>query len=293
MHYIRCNHCQKLIEVKSQYMTFCPECQYKLDNSFTSWQIQNPGKSYADYLSEVTVSDSALEGVKEQRKIGKQIGRSKAARRMGWALGVALVAAIIGGSIYWFAGRNRGSESIKDILSQTWKISYYEDLGATLKFPYQLETESSFTADSLQSDPAYQALDTAQQQEKQVILSAINKRWSEAGVISVTASRIDYKPDFGVNREVATGQILMGMLNENGLQGFEYFRNDYTVPNVKARSLSGNYLLGPKAFEFRALMAQYEHTVWYFMVAYPRSEPEGLLVAERFFNGILLDRKLQ
>lgn len=293
MHYIRCNHCQKLIEVKSQYMTFCPECQYKLDNSFTAWQAQNPGKSYADYLSEVTVSDSALEGVKEQRRIGKQIGRGRAARRMTWALVIAVVAAVIGGTVYWFAGRNAGSESIKSILSQTWKISYYEDLGATLKFPYQLETESSFTADSLQNDPAYQGLDTTQQQEKQVILSALNKRWTEAGVISVTASRIDYKPDFGVNRDVATGQILMGMLNENGLRGFEYFRNDYTVPNIKARSLSGNYLLGPEAFEFRALMAQYEHTVWYFMVAYPRSEPEGLLVAERFFNGILLDRKLQ
>ena len=39
-------------------------------------------------------------------------------------------------------------------------------------------------------------------------------------------------------------------------------------------------------------MAQYGHTVWYFMVAYPRSKPEGLLVAERFFKGILIDRQL-
>ena len=87
-------------------------------------------------------------------------------------------------------------------------------------------------------------------------------------------------------------QILLDMLQENGLQGFEFYRNDYSVPNVRARSLSGSYLLGVEAFEFRALMAQYGHTVWYFMVAYPRSKPEGLLVAERFFQGILIDRRL-
>ena len=106
------------------------------------------------------------------------------------------------------------------------------------------------------------------------------------------ASRIDYQPDFGVNRDIATRQILLSMLHENGLQGFEFFRNDYSIPNIEARSLSGSYLLGVEAFEFRALMAQYGHTVWYFMVAYPRSKPEGLLVAERFFKGILIDRQL-
>ena len=72
-----------------------------------------------------------------------------------------------------------------------------------------------------------------------------------------------------------------------------FFRNDYSIPNIEARSLSGSYLLGVEAFEFRALMAQYGHTVWYFMVAYPRSKPEGLLVAERFFKGILIDRQLR
>ena len=82
------------------------------------------------------------------------------------------------------------------------------------------------------------------------------------------------------------------MLHENGLQGFDFYRNDYSIPNIDARSLSGSYLLGVEAFEFRALMAQYGHTVWYFMVAYPRSKPEGLLVAERFFKGILIDRQL-
>lgn len=133
---------------------------------------------------------------------------------------------------------------------------------------------------------------TADTLQRQIVLNAVSRQWSEPGVISVTASRIDYQPDFGVDRDIATRQILLNMLQENNLQGFEFYRNDYSIPNVQARSLSGSYLLGPEAFEFRALMAQYGHTVWYFMVAYPRSKPEGLLVAERFFKGILIDRQL-
>lgn len=290
MYHIKCNHCGKLVEVKSEYMIFCPACKHKMDNSYVAWKTSHPGKSYADYLSEMCVSDTALEGVKEQRRIGRLIGRGRAAKRAGIALGIAVVVTLLGIGGYWAWNRYNRSASITALLNKAWQISYYEDLGATLKFPFPLQNEAAFSADSLQSETDSITADTMQ---KQVILSAASRRWSEPGVLNVTASRIDYQADFGVDREIATRQILMNMLHENSLQGFEFFRNDYSIPNVDARSLSGSYLLGVEAFEFRALMAQYGHTVWYFMVAYPQSKPEGLLVAERFFNGILIDRQLQ
>lgn len=289
MHYIQCNHCGKLVEIKSQYMVFCPACKRKMDNSFTEWRKRNPGGSYTAYLDEMAVSESALQGVRDQRRIGRAIMRGKAARRGLLALGIALVVTILGIGGYWAWNRYNRSGSINALLNKAWQISYYDDLGTTLKFPFTLEKESAFTADSLQRDNDRLTADSLQ---RQIVLNAVSRRWAEPGTVSVTASRIDYQPDFGVNRDIATRQILLSMLHENGLQGFEFFRNDYSIPNIEARSLSGSYLLGVEAFEFRALMAQYGHTVWYFMVAYPRSKPEGLLVAERFFKGILIDRQL-
>lgn len=289
MHYIKCSHCGKLVEIKSQYMVFCPACNKKMDNSYAEWSKRNPGQSYEEYLSELAVSDIALEGVREQRKIGRAIVRGKAAKRAVIALGIAVLLTVLGFGGYWAWARYNRSASINALLNKAWQISYYDDLGATLKFPFPLEAETGFSADSLQRENDRITADTVQ---RQVVLGAVSRQWSEPGVISVTASRIDYQPDFGVDRDIATRQILLNMLQENNLQGFEFYRNDYSTPNVQARSLSGSYLLGPEAFEFRALMAQYGHTVWYFMVAYPRSKPEGLLVAERFFKGILIDRQL-
>lgn len=289
MHYIKCSHCGKLVEIKSQYMVFCPACNKKMDNSYAEWNKRNPGQSYEKYLSELAVSDTALEGVREQRKIGRAIVRGKAAKRAVIALGIAVLVTVLGFGGYWAWARYNRSASINALLNKAWQISYYDDLGATLKFPFPLEAETGFSADSLQRENDRITADTVQ---RQVVLGAVSRQWSEPGVISVTASRIDYQPDFGVDRDIATRQILLNMLQENNLQGFEFYRNDYSTPNVQARSLSGSYLLGPEAFEFRALMAQYGHTVWYFMVAYPRSKPEGLLVAERFFKGILIDRQL-
>lgn len=289
MHYIKCSHCGKLVEIKSQYMVFCPACNKKMDNSYAEWSKRNPGQSYEKYLSELAVSDTALEGVREQRKIGRAIVRGKAAKRAVIALGIAVLLTVLGFGGYWAWARYNRSASINALLNKAWQISYYDNLGATLKFPFPLEAETGFSADSLQRENDRITADTVQ---RQVVLGAVSRQWSEPGVISVTASRIDYQPDFGVDRDIATRQILLNMLQENNLQGFEFYRNDYSTPNIQARSLSGSYLLGPEAFEFRALMAQYGHTVWYFMVAYPRSKPEGLLVAERFFKGILIDRQL-
>lgn len=288
MYYIKCNHCEALVEVKSQYMTFCPQCKHKMDNSFANWKLRNPQGDYKEYLGQVCVSGSAVEGVRSQRQIGRLIGRGRAAKRMVVALGVALglTAVVIAGYV-WISRATRGA-SITAIMDRTWKINYYEDLGVTLKFPHNMTVDGGDS--SAYSPTAASAMidSVAMVDTTQVILSTVSRRWSSPGVIGVTATRIDYEPDFGVDREVATRQILMSMLQENDLKGFEFFRNDYSIPNIEGRSLAGSYLLGVEAFEFRALMAQHNNTVWYFMVAYPRSTPEGGLVAERFFKGILI-----
>jgi hypothetical protein len=308
MHYIQCNHCGELIEVKSEYMAFCPLCQAKLANSFAIWRGRsvNQGRSFAEYLAEVAVDGVAVSGVREQRRIGRAIRRSSAGRRVLMALAVIVpMVLLLGGGYVWYGERNGVRDtSVKNLLGDrvVWKVAYYADLGVSLKFPHPLAlatTTVAMGADSLQTDSA---LNAQLQAQGQVITGVVSRQWSneqgDDGIISVSASRIDYRPDFGVDREVATGQILQGMLAGNvaeggdRLQAFEFFKNDYAVPNVEARSLAGSYLLGVQAFEFRALMAQVGHTVWYFMVAYPRDTPEGILVAERFFRSILIDRRL-
>lgn len=280
-YFIKCNHCGELTEVHSQYMTFCPHCQAKMDNSFALWSAREAAAgrecSFADYLSQVCVSGAAIEGVREQRRIGRLMGRGRSARRWVLSLVVAIVVVALGVLGYIAISRYMSARSIKAIMEQTWRINYYKDMGVTLKFPYNLTLTPVIESDSAASDSV------------QVVLSSVTRSWSEPKVLMVNAMRIDYEPDFGVNRDVATRQILMSMLQNNELQAFEFFQNDYSMPGLEARMLSGSYLIGIDPFEFRALMVQRESTVWYFMVAYPRADPEGLLVADRLFKGILIE----
>ncbi len=277
MRYLKCNHCGQLVEVKSEYMVFCPKCHEKLDNSFTAWHTRHPGGTFADYLSQHTVSPEAVSGLSQQRRLTRRFKRGGNLRRGGVALITALGMVLIFGAIYWGMHRDQRDPSLARLLDAPWRSTYYEDLGASIKFPHELLAVADTTSLRVKEDTT------------QIITAIATRRWSEPSKVSVTASRISYRPDFGVDRDIASSQILMSMLESGEVQGFEVFRNDYSIEGFSARILSGSYLIGPDPFEFRALMAQRRHTVWYFMVAYPRSAPEGLLIADRFFNGVVIE----
>jgi len=278
MHYIKCNKCSRLVEVKSEYMVLCPGCKRKMDNSYPAWHEKNTDATFRDYLSEVCVSREALEGVGDQQKITKSIGRGRSTKRWFIALGIAI--AVTAGAI-WGVNLYKGSRqaaAVKALLNSAWKIAYYEDLTATVKFPYELNPQPMMNADSLNSDST------------QVVLGAVGRRWAQEAVASVTATRIEYRPDFGINRDMATEQILTAIVQDNGVRGLRYVPSDYSMGSgFSARMFTGSYLIGPQPYEFRAVMAIRDNIAWYFMVSYFRDMPEGTLVADKFFNGILID----
>lgn len=277
-YYIKCDRCQSLVEIKSQYMVMCPHCKRKMNNSFTEWQHKNPQGEYRDYLQGVCVSSDAIKGVGEQRRITRLLGRKRSFKWLSVALAVAVLVTALSITGYYLYERAARGASIKSLLAEGWKLDFYEDLSVTLKFPYQLEAASAVAVDSAGTDST------------QVVISSVVRRWSRPDVANVSALKIDYKPDFGVDRQAATEQILMAVVSENNIQGFRYVPSDYSMGNgIKARMLSGSYLIDIKAYEFRAVMAIRDNTVWYFMVSYLREMPEGTLLAEKFFNGILIN----
>lgn len=277
-HYIKCSHCKELISVKSEYMMLCPHCQKKLDNSYREWSKKNIGATFEQYLAQECVSQTAISGLDDQRKISRKIGISRNVKRLAAATAIALVVIAAGiWGIIAYKDSQKGA-SINAILNDTWKIRYYEELGATVKFPFEL-TEQANVADS----------SLTLSDSTQTIVGYTSRSWSRVGVTAVVASRVDFAPAFGTNREGATQQILQSIVNNNEMKGFEFVPSDYTMsPGVKARMFSGSYLIKAEAYQFRAVMIVRGDKVWYFMVAYLRSMPEGTLLAEKFFKGILI-----
>ncbi|GEM_PF-6952435 len=50
MAYIRCTSCNESNPVTSEYQTFCQECNAKLEPNYQSWLLQNPGKTFQEFV---------------------------------------------------------------------------------------------------------------------------------------------------------------------------------------------------------------------------------------------------
>lgn len=277
MHHIKCSKCGQLIPVKSEFMVLCPHCNKKLDNSFREWSVKKPNATFAQYLSQVCVSNAAISGLNDQRRITRKIGIFRNFKHLAIAILIAVVTVIVSVWGFYLYSESQKGASINAIIEDSWKINYYEDLGVTLKFPFVLASQH-VTVDSI-----------VVADSTQTILSHASRSWSRPAVTVVSAVRVEFAPALGVNREMATQQILQSIVQDNGMQAFEFVPSDYSMgQGVKARMFSGSYLIGVEPYQFRAIMVVKGDLVWYFMVAYPRSMPEGTLLAEKFFKGILL-----
>jgi len=60
MHYLKCNNCGHLNELKTEYLVFCSSCDKKLENNFTNWQRRHPEKSLDDFKQLICVSEAEI-----------------------------------------------------------------------------------------------------------------------------------------------------------------------------------------------------------------------------------------
>lgn len=87
MHFLKCNNCGHLNEVKSEYMVFCSKCKKKLGNNFSDWHRMHPEKSFEDFKHLVCISH-------EEIPVSNQPVKSKKPKGILYAIGSALIIAI-------------------------------------------------------------------------------------------------------------------------------------------------------------------------------------------------------
>jgi len=67
MHFLKCNNCGHLNEVKGEYLVFCQKCNKKLENNYSDWKTRNPDKSIEEYKRLVCITED---------EIRKEVGNS-------------------------------------------------------------------------------------------------------------------------------------------------------------------------------------------------------------------------
>lgn len=68
MDYLKCNNCGHLNKIKTEYLTFCTDCNKKLDNNFSDWNNRNPEKTFEEFKKVVCISEEDINNAKSQKK---------------------------------------------------------------------------------------------------------------------------------------------------------------------------------------------------------------------------------
>lgn len=97
MYLIKCDKCNNLIEVKTEFLMLCPKCKSKLTNNFQDWKQQkgNKEKNFQDYLEEVCVSSEQLEEQQRQEELRKKYSPEKNKIRKGLNIAAAVLSLVI------------------------------------------------------------------------------------------------------------------------------------------------------------------------------------------------------
>jgi hypothetical protein len=95
MHYLKCSNCGHFNELKTEYLTFCKNCNKVLKNNFTDWKKDNPNNTFEDFKQLICTTNPV-----EHSKVDFNKKKSKGLKYwIGFALAFAIFYAIgqIGG----------------------------------------------------------------------------------------------------------------------------------------------------------------------------------------------------
>ncbi|MCF8298384.1 MAG: hypothetical protein K9J13_12630 [Saprospiraceae bacterium] len=135
MHYLKCKNCQHLNEVKTEYLTFCSNCNKKLDNNFSVWKKSNPDKSLEDFKQLICISEEEIQ------RLNSQITPKKP-RKLKYWIAFAFVFAFFYGIAYFFGETVirylKSEKTSKEVLDKKWTREAYGNFGLTVETPVKI-----------------------------------------------------------------------------------------------------------------------------------------------------------
>jgi hypothetical protein len=272
MHFLKCNNCGHLNEVRTEYLTFCKSCQKKIDNNFQEWIKRNPDKSFQDFKSLICISESEINRVPEVKK--------QRPRSLKFWIGF-----IITLSIATIAGQFFGDKIIeflkfghipKDILHQKWHTEYYGKDGLIVETPFVL------------SEIELPLLPETKQYMEDV--SSYMSKTSKGFAIAINSIR--YKPEAGkLDLHGAANGSVSEMKMQPGISDFVYSEDFTQDKDTPAFHQTGTYIQDKVKIEFINAGFMQNRTLFQVTVLYRSDDPNGKAVAERVIRSVRFEKK--
>lgn len=272
MHYLKCNNCGQLNEVKGEYLIFCSSCNKKLESNFTDWKKRNYDKTLDDFKQLMCVSETELQKNPVKTK-------SKPKRLKYW-IGFAVVFAIFY-AIGQFGGETivklfKSEKTSKEVLDQKWIKVTYGNFGLTVETPVKMTK-----GDLPLPDNVRQVIDQMD----------VYNYMSNKGFI-VMINNIKYNPAIGqINLQGAANGSVNEMKMQKGVTDFNYSEEDIYKNDISGFIQKGMYKQNGIAVEFINTGFSKGLIFWQVLVAYQTDDEVGRTAAKRVIESIEIMEK--
>lgn len=274
--YLRCNHCNHLNEITSEYMVFCAACGKKISNNFTEWKQRNAGKTLEDYKQSVGVPEEAVVSASSAGKRKNTLKSRPLKEKIVIVVITALAASFGGwaGSSAVKAIKNGKKTNVK-ILENQWVRKTYGDLRLTLETPWELQASGG----ELPLDESVAA-----------VIEKMETFENPSEDFKVMINTIKYKPEVGQLdfRGGADGSI-NGIRNNPGVTNFIYKEDPFstnTIPGVLQR---GSYTQDSFDIEFINVILMSELNAWQVSIFMKSKDKVAKQAADRIIQSIAIE----
>ena len=275
MYKLKCTQCNHLNEVNSEYLTFCNNCNQKLENSFQEWKKVNLDKTFDDYKLTVCIDEEVeIEKIRAFKKRNKK-----------WNTKLVVVLVIMGvliGSIFTLfhfkiddlLNKLVSLASTSDgILNKEWEKKAYSDLHFYLETPYKPDTITLPYPDQVRS----------------IITSTAAYTVNEnAGAFTMLLNYVEYNSKIPLSFDDAIQGSINSIENQPGVTDLYSSITPYSLQDNEASMVKGTLKKYGIRFKFHMLIFAGEHQLSQIVVEFHEDDEDAEKAAQRIFKSLKL-----
>ncbi len=277
MIYLKCNNCGHLNELRSENLFFCIGCNKPLTNSFSEWKKANPAGTFEEYKNKVCIID-------EQPKVAQP----KRSSRRNTIVMFSVILVVAGGLLFtgfyfiekyagdinpnslinWF----KSEKTSKDVLTQKWMVSTYDNPGITLSTPEKLTQMNLNAVIPQQIKSMIERMDTYGNEDSKGVKVVIN-----------FTKFNDNVPDLNLRNGV-DGSI--NAIRNTGATDFNYKEQEVTQDEIPGIKQDGTYIKDGVEVKYYLAMYVQKPYSWQVVIICQKDDEVGIAVGKRVFESI-------
>jgi hypothetical protein len=266
-HYLKCNNCGHLNEVKSEYLIFCSKCDKKLENNFTAWKKKNPNKTFDEFKQLVCLTQEAIQNSPVTPK--PKSGKFKYWIAFAVTFAIFYVIGQFGGES--IARYFKSEKTSREILAREWTKDTYGSFGLTGETPEKMTRGDLPIPENI----------------KQIIDQMDVYNYLSNKGFKVIINSLKYNPSIGeVNLQGAADGSVNEMKKQKGVTDFDYSEEPLNKKDIPGFIQKGTYKQDGLGVEYINTGFSKGLILWQVMVAYQADDEIGRTAAKRVIDSI-------